>query len=244
MKKVLMINGSPRKKNTYGFLVQIGEILTRRGFESEILNLSEYEIKPCSGCDDVCIHNHGCSEKNDDMAALMQRILDSDGLVLSSPVYLRGVTSTFKAFADRTNAWFHNPETAGKPALLVATTESTGVKETIQFLDSLATGFGARKGGSITRVGKAMATPIREDELSKFITLLEQDPGEYSPAMNELVIFVVQKLLAQRFEGENLKYWGGKDWLDKNYYYPCRINPAKNLFSMLMHKVIGNSMKG
>ena len=242
-KKVLMINGSVRKKNTYGILVQIGELLKRHDVESEILNLSDYQIKACNGCDETCIHNNGCNTKDDDMLALKQKLLESDGIVLSSPVYLSGVTSIFKAFADRTNVWFHNPETAGKPVLLVSTTESSGMKETMKFLDSLVTGWGARKGGSITRIGKGMKEPVTENEVSGFISLLTTDPEKYKPAMNELVIFVVQKVLALKFGESNKRFWEEKGWLDKYYYYPCKINPGKKLFSKMMTKIISNAMK-
>ena len=238
-----MVNGSPRKKNTYGLLLQIGDILKQRGVETEILDLSEFQIKACNGCDETCIHNMGCSTNDDDMAAIMEKIRNSDGVVLSSPVYLRGVTSTFKAFADRTNVWFHNPDIAGKPVLLVATTESTGMKETMMFLDSLVTGFGARQGGSIARVGKAMSSPVAEKELSDFISLIEGDAERYKPAMNELIIFVVQKILALKFGDGNKLFWEEKGWIDKYYYYTCRINPLKKLFSKFMFKVISNSMK-
>jgi len=241
-KKVVMINGSFRKKNTYNLLVQIGQILKNNDIETEILNLFDYEIKDCTGCDDSCIGKGHCNVK-DDVPKIMQKILESDGVVFSSPVYRSGVTSKFKAFADRTNAWFHKPETAGKPVLLVTTTAISGTKETIHFLDQLTTGFGVRKGGSISRAISTFGVPVKEKELSKFLSLLQKDKKRYRPSMNEIVIFNVQRALASKSKGDDNRYWKEKDWLNSRYYYGCRMGPAKNIFSAMMFRILSKAIK-
>ena len=241
--KVLIINGSFRKKNTYGLLVQIGELLKNHGIESEIINLFDYEIKDCTGCDDICIRQGSC-QKKDDMPGIMQKILESGGLVLSSPVYLGGVTSKFKAFADRTNAWFHKPEPVGKPVLLAVTTAITGIKETQHFLDQLVTGFGARKGGVVTRTIKNFNKPVGEKEIQRFVSLIQKDKSDYRPAMNEIVIFEVQKVLAQKSNGDDKRFWEDKNWNNKPYYYDCKMGIAKKVFSKMMFKILSNAIKG
>ena len=241
-KKVLMINGSSRKKNTYNILVQITQILQKHDIESEIFNLFDYEIKDCTGCDEVCIQQGVCHIK-DGMNEIMQKIMDSDGIVLSSPVYLFGVTSRFKTFADRLNVWFHKPEPAGKPVLFVATTTVTGIKETIHFFDQFATGFGARKGGYIARVHKTLNVPVEEKEVSGFLSLLKKDPKYYKPSMNEIVIFEVLKVLALKSNGADRQFWEEKKWLDKVYYYDCKMGIGKKLFSKMMFKILSNAMK-
>ena len=240
-RKVLMINGSFRKKNTYAILVRIGEILKNHGIESEIINLFDYEIKDCTGCDEFCIKEGGCHVR-DDMPAIMQKIMDSDGLVLSSPVYLSGVTSKFKAFADRTCSWFHKPEPAGKPVLFVTTTAATGIKETIHYLDQLATGFGARKGGFIARTNKNMSAPVEEKELLNFLSLIQNDKKYYKPSMNEIVIFEVQKVLALKSSGADNTFWKEKNWIDAYYYYDCKIGPGKKLFSKMMFRILSKAI--
>ena len=241
-KKVLMINGSFRKKNTYNILVQIGEILKKHDIETEILNLFDYEIKDCTGCDDICILQGSCHIK-DDMPVIMQKILDSDGFILSSPVYLYGVASKLKTFTDRTNVWFHKPEPAGKPVLFAATTTVTGIKETIHFLDQYATGFGARKGGCIARTRKELNNPVKEKELSRFLSLLKKDKKYYRPSMNEIVLFEVLKVLALKSSGADRQFWEEKKWLDKWYYYNCKMGFAKKTFSKMMFKILSNAMK-
>lgn len=240
-KKVLMIDGGARKKNTYNILTQIGQILKTHGIEVEILRLFDYEIKHCVGCE-TCVGHQSCGI-TDDLPVIMGKIMDSDGVVLSSPVYMRSVTSKFKAFADRTNIWVHKPETVGKPVMFATTTASTGLKETKRFFESFATGFGARKGNFVARSGKNLSEPVREKELSRFLSLLNQDKEYYRPAMDEIVMFNVGKVLALKSSGDDNRFWEEKQWFGKDYYYPCRMNPGKKVFSKFMFKVLSKAMK-
>jgi len=240
--KVLLINGSNRQKNTYGVLQQIGEILKSRGNDVEIVNLFDYELKDCGGCDETCIHNGGCGSW-DGMAALKAKVLESDALVFGSPVYLQGVTSKFKTFADRTNGWVHNPELAGKPMLSVAVTAATGIKQTESFFNSYVTALGGRNGGFVGRAGGGLRNPVTKKELKKFLSLLTAGTGKYKPKAGELINFQVQKVLASKFGGGNKDYWEKKEWLDKYYYYPCRIGPCKKLFSKMMNKILNKAIK-
>lgn len=240
-KKVLMIDGSARKKNTYNMLLQIEKILKQKGIEVEILHLFDYELKDCVGCE-LCVTHKACGLK-DDMPVILQKIMDSDGVVLSSPVYMGGATSKFKTFADRTNIWVHKPETAGKPVLFVTATMSTGIKEIKRFFQAFATGFGARKGDFIARTGKNLSKPVQEKELSKFLTLLTQEKQYYRPAMNEIVMFNVGKVLALKSNGDDNRFWEEKKWFTQQYYYACKINPFKKLFSKFMFKVLSKAMQ-
>jgi len=239
--KVLMINGSFRKKNTYNILLQIGEFLKEYDIESEILNLFDCKIEDCTGCDEICMEEKRCCI-DDDMQTIMQKILDSDGIVFSSPVYRDGVTSQFKAFADRTNMWAHKPETVGKPALCVATTTVTGIKETLNFFDSFVTAMALRKGGFIARTEKTMNVSVGKKELSLFLSLLKNNKKYYRPSMNEIVIFEVLKVLALKHGGETQKFWEERKWLDKFYYYDCKMGLCKKLFSKMMFGILSKAM--
>ena len=239
-KKVLMIDGSYRRKNTYNILQQIEKLLKSEGIDSEIINLFDYKINDCLGCE-ACVRE-ACCGQIDDMAVLMRRILDSDGIILGSPVYLNSVSSKFKTFADRTNTWVHKPELSGKPLLFAATTTFTGVKEVKQFYNSYSNILGVRKSGFIARVGPKIKEPVQKKELSRFLTLLNQNKKRYSPSMDEIVLFTVGKALASKSSDDDHRYWQEKQWLDKSYYYPCRMNPAKKLFGKFMFKVISKAM--
>lgn len=243
-KKILLINGSNRKKKTYLILTQIEELLKKQGYETELLNLFDYDIKECRGCDVTCIHNRGCNTK-DDMPIIRQKVLEADGLVLGSPVYLNGVTSRFKSFADRTNNWVHNPAAAGIPTMFVTVTAATGIKDTENFFKHYAVGFGARLGDFVSRKGGAHQQPVTEKEIAKFLKLLGRDKSQYRPKMNELIMFRVQQVMATKFGEGNKQFWADKQLLDKNnyYYYKCKINFLKKGISKLMRKILNKAIK-
>jgi multimeric flavodoxin WrbA len=240
-KKVLMIDGSSRKKNTYNILLQIEKILKSHDYEVEIVNLFDYEIKDCVGCE-TCVTQPMCS-LTDDMPKLIQKVLDSDGVILSSPVYMGSVTSRFKTFADRLNIFVHKPKTAGKPVMFVSTTNSTGLKETNKFYGSFVNAIGMRKGEFVSRAGKKMIEPVTEKEISKFLSLLEKDKKYYKPSMSEIVLFNVGKVLALKSTGDDRKFWDENELIDKKFYYPCKMNPCKKMFGNFMFKVLTNAMK-
>lgn len=240
-KKILMINGSARKKNTYKVLLKLEQILKSHNFEVEIINLFDFEIKNCVGCE-ICVNFEKCPI-NDAMPMLMEKMLESDGIVLSSPIYMGSVTSKLKSLMDRTNGWIHKNELAGKPMMFVTTTNFSGIKDTGKLLNGYANGLGVRKGGYISRKSDKIDTPIQEKELTHFIKLVNQESNLYRPDMGEIVMFNVSKVLAMKSINNDHKYWNDKELFNKYYYFPCKINIGKKVISKFMFKVMSKVIK-
>ena len=242
-KKVLMINGSFRQKNTYGSLLQIEQILKKHNIEAEIINLFDYDIKDCIGCETCIYQNDKCETFDDDMAKIREKILSCDGLILGSPVYLSGVTSKLKTMADRTCGWFHKPEPVGLPALFVTTTAASGIGATVKFAESFVMGFGARLGGFVARTVPKLGKAIEEREIAQFLALLNTDKSEYKPKAKEIMSFDIQKALALKSNAKDRAFWEEKGWISKPYYYECRMNFAKRFFSKMMFGILSKAMK-
>ena len=86
MKKIIAINSSKRKKNTYKLIWRVKEILEVEKIEVEIINLFDYRIEQCLGCEN-CLINGKCP-LDDDTSVLMDKLRLADGIILSSPVYM------------------------------------------------------------------------------------------------------------------------------------------------------------
>lgn len=241
MKKVIAINSSKRKKNTYNILVQIKEILQQNNIEVEIINLYDYDIDTCVGCE-VCVLKDKCVLK-DDIYAIFDKMKESDGIILSSPVYLQGVSGKMKIFIDRTCSWFHRPPLEGKPMLCVATTKGSGLKSTLKYLESVVTQWGGFDAGSIGRNIRNIEENVTDKELQKFITLLSSEKSEYKPNMNSLINFQVQKVLSKHMIEVDREYWHNRGWHDKIYYFDCKINPIKKVFCNVFYKMMSKAMK-
>jgi len=99
--KVLIVNGSPRKKgNSVVLAAQVAEGARSVGAEVETVLLQDLDIKPCDGCDACQRSGKGC-HIDDDMQALYPKVREADALVLAGPVYWFTVTAQTKLFMDR-----------------------------------------------------------------------------------------------------------------------------------------------
>ncbi len=101
---VLVLNGSPRgeKSNTMkltsAFLEGLAETLP---INQEILTVSKMNIKPCIGCFHCWKKTPGKCCISDDMASVIDKILASDMIIWSFPLYYYGLPSHLKALMDR-----------------------------------------------------------------------------------------------------------------------------------------------
>ena len=101
--KILVLNGSPKREKsdtmhiTRAFLEGMEEAGAQ---EVEIINAVDKHIEYCTGCF-ACMHNGGKCIHNDDMKAILDKILDSDLLVFSYPLYCYGMPAPLKAILDR-----------------------------------------------------------------------------------------------------------------------------------------------
>ena len=226
-KKIIMINGSARKQNTFGMLKDLKDIFVGYGINVEIVHLHEININHCVGCEH-CVKKEGCSQM-DDMESLMRRIQKSDGLVLGTPIYMNGPSSLLKAFCDRLNEWVHKPMMASKPIMMAATTASSGAKELKKFFFSFAAALGARRGDFVYRSNKNMGTLVQGKEIAGFLSLIADRRRDYKPALDELIMFEVGKAIAIKSTGHDNKYWASKGLFNEKYYYLVRINPFKQI---------------
>lgn len=100
-KKVLILSGSPRKDGNSDILCnEFMKGAIANGNEVEKIRVAEKKIGFCTGCY-ACQDTGVCAIK-DDMADVMQKIIDADVIVLASPVYFYSIDAQLKALIDRT----------------------------------------------------------------------------------------------------------------------------------------------
>lgn len=105
--KAFLINGSPRKKNwnTIALLEETAKGLEEKGFETEIVNLYDYNFKGCISCF-LCkrpkdIRKHVCEFKDPITPVLEKCINEGDVIVFGSPVYFSYPTGEIRSFMER-----------------------------------------------------------------------------------------------------------------------------------------------
>ncbi len=102
-KKVLILSGSPRKNGNSDLLCnEFAKGAMEAGHEVEKIRVAEKNIGYCRGCY-ACKDTGECIIR-DDMAEVLQKMIDADVLVLASPVYFYSIDAQLKAVIDRTVA--------------------------------------------------------------------------------------------------------------------------------------------
>ena len=102
-KNVLILSGSPRKNGNSDLLCdEFMKGAIEAGHQVEKIRVAEKNIGYCRAC-------YGCKDTGvcvikDDMAEVLQKMIDCDVLVLASPVYFYSIDAQLKALIDRTVA--------------------------------------------------------------------------------------------------------------------------------------------
>lgn len=106
--KIIAINASPRKGgNTATLLTKALEGAASLGAQTELVHLSDLNVKGCYSCF-MCKRKTGecfgkCAVK-DDVGALLGKITACDGFLIGSPVYFGNITGMLRSFLER--LWF------------------------------------------------------------------------------------------------------------------------------------------
>jgi len=122
--KILAVNAG--RKNGNGEILAKAALMRAEelGAEVKMINLHDYNIKPCSGCEACTVRftQKGeapeCVYKNkDDMDLIMQEWLGADGIIVTVPSYSFMPAGIYRVFTDRFLAYepnFHKQ--VGNPA--------------------------------------------------------------------------------------------------------------------------------
>ncbi|MDR5658455.1 flavodoxin family protein [Serpentinicella sp. ANB-PHB4] len=244
-KRVIAINSSKRKRNTYGLLEQMSKQLKENNIDVDIVNLFDYDIRPCIGCEH-CLRKGSCNI-NDEGELLMKKLTEYDGIILSSPVYMGNISGQLKVFIDRTCRWFHRPEIVGKPTLFVTTTAASGIRDTFKSLETVAIQWGAFPTDYISRNTKNMTKPVSDKEYKKFLIHLFLPREKYKLSMKQVMHFQVQKVLAEKILKIDRVYWEKEGWLNTRYFYNAKTSPISkgmgNLLYFILNKRVENKQE-
>ncbi|OGP60600.1 MAG: NADPH-dependent FMN reductase [Deltaproteobacteria bacterium RBG_13_52_11b] len=114
--KVLGIFGSPRKGgNTELLLEEALRGAEKEGAVVERLHVADLHITPCTECLQ-CLQKGECVVQ-DDMQKIYPKLLDSDIIILASPIFFYGITAWAKALVDRSQALWARKYVLKDPSL-------------------------------------------------------------------------------------------------------------------------------
>ncbi len=140
--KILGINASPRKYgNTFKLLKVAMDVAASLGAETEIIHLYDYDIKPCKAC--LSDNQDACRPPclmEDDAWTVLNKIKESDGLIIATPIYWYAPSGHLKNLIDKLTV-FENMAiieqrswVEGKAAGFIATGGDSGAIMTIAYM--------------------------------------------------------------------------------------------------------------
>ena len=99
--KIVMLTGSPHRNGTTSLLADsFCEGVLKSGGSVDRFDTAALDINPCTGCG-YCRSNEGKCIHADDMEIIYNSLVDSDAVVLVSPLYYFGFTAQLKSAIDR-----------------------------------------------------------------------------------------------------------------------------------------------
>ncbi len=104
-KKVIVLNGSPRKNfNTAQLLKEAQKGAESIGAETEYYNLYDYNFLGCRSCF-ACQRKGSITEGvcaiRDDIRPILEKCINSDAIIIGTPVYFSYPTGVFRSFVER-----------------------------------------------------------------------------------------------------------------------------------------------
>ncbi|MFH0960011.1 MAG: flavodoxin family protein [Pseudomonadota bacterium] len=98
--KITIINGNPKSGGfTEKSLNIVASYLKKKDLTVDYIGLADKRVLDCIGCFN-CLKTGECV-LNDDVSAIIQTMLESDGFVIGSPVRNAYITACYKRFIER-----------------------------------------------------------------------------------------------------------------------------------------------
>lgn len=236
---VLAIMGSPRKRGltylaTKRFLDRLHLLGDAR---SEMLFLTDFELRPCRGCKRCFAHGEEHCPLNDDRDILLRKMHDADGVIFATPNYSFQVSGCMKSFLDRLGFIFHRPCFHGKTFTSIVAQGIYGGGKVVKYLDFVGAGLGFNvvKGTCVTALD-----PMTVEERTKMEHSIDSlsirfhkrmlEPSLGIPSLLQLMGFRMGRTsvkLTLPEDARDYTYYRDHGWFDSEYFYPTDLSLMK-----------------
>lgn len=253
---ITAIIGSYGKGNTYKAVQQMEKRLAEHcDVEFKYLHLSDSGLMDCKSCWACISVGEDKCPLNDGLADIEKQLMESDGVIFTSPNHACGTTALMRRFIERFAYVSHRPRFFGKYAVAVTTSGGPmGIKQTLLDLSYFS-------GGGFTMAGKLglMTPPVAAtpeaarkmeqkinacaDRLYRKIKEHRMPRATYAGIMQFAAfrgMYVHNPVLGEKKFPADMAYWREHGWLDKKarYFYKTGMSIDKRIFGWIMEKVI------
>ena len=232
--KITIIYGNQRKESTYHCVKFVKEKLTQLGQ----VHFSEFFLPRdlphfCLGCFNCFLKGEEHCPHFEKVYPIVTEIINSDGIILASPVYGFNITGAMKSLVDHLcYLWMpHRPNEKmfQKIAMIISTTAGGGTGNTIKGMKIPLNFMGFKR---IHSFGIAVAAASwqnvdfrKKEKIEKVLnrkTVLFykhlKDRNDLSHRLYTRINFFIMKKVILKYYDDNLDkaYWKEKGWFTKN----------------------------
>ncbi len=189
---IVGICGSPKKEhsNTRSLLEKALKAVPNG--QTMLLNIADYNIQHCTGCDS-CVRKKPCPQSaEDDMPKIEKILVDADAIIIAAPSYFTSVPGVLKDFIDRSRAMkMNNHQLKDKVfgAITYAGLRYGGQEHVVDVLNRYALGQGMIVVGSV-------GSPVKHGTFGS--GSLQTDTGSWRSSEEDELAVKGCELLGQR----------------------------------------------
>jgi multimeric flavodoxin WrbA len=198
------------------------------------------DIRTCRGCR-VCFDKGElkCPLK-DDLLSIREKMQNTDGLIVSTPVYVNDVNGIAKNWIDRLAFVSHRPEFAGKRAYLIATVGQGPASHALKTMKMALSTWGFsivgqasfKMGGLMKKEQAEAQFQYRTQKVAKEFLAALYHKKSMTPSFISLMTFRIQQDVwwQQPQPGTiDYEYWKNQGWTNpkRNYYVRHSANRFK-----------------
>lgn len=223
--KIVLINGTNHKGSTYNIAHNLA---LKVGGEIKEFFLPKDFDSLCLGCTTCFAKDEHKCPHYEKLKPLTEALLESDLIILASPVYVYHVTGAMKAFLDHYGyMWMaHRPEEVmfKKQALVVSTAAGAGMKSTNKDMADSLYFWGVAKtykmGYAVRAVDWNFVTPKLKNKIekksNKIAKKIIKRNGKIKPGFKTKAFFFLMHLLERNgWNQADVDYWKEKGWTGK-----------------------------
>lgn len=225
---ILLIHGSPRAN---GCSSSISKDIASKMNADKILeiNLQKENLPYCAGCLN-CVKKgvEYCPHKNQTLD-MLDKMLESDLIIISTPVYILHMSGQLKTFIDHFPTLFlmHRPQKAmfNKQLIIVATAAGPVYKQTLKEISASFTQFGISK---IYKLGFAVSAnsykSISEKKLKEINSKCDKTIKKVKKNINKKRVslkirfnFSIYRMVQKKTPASEAdkQHWNKYDWYNK-----------------------------
>jgi len=255
--KVVAIQASPHRGNTFDRVERFGEALTALGdVEFEHVALAEMKIEPCRGCFLCFMKGKDACPIHDDREAIERKIAEADAVVFATPVHSMHVSTLMKTLVDRMAYTFHRPRYFGKYSVGLAVTGGVGLKEALGYISMFAGAWGFEHVGELTytdppqhtTMPRFMKSPDRVEDVARRLHGLMRTKPPRRLTVNDHLAFHAMRAIYGRLDGfspTDYAYWKERGWLEPGARYftdHARVGFWKSLYPRAAAWIMGRQL--